>query len=103
MSIKGRVYYRETNTPPKFKQIIKVLSSPVKDRMDQLVVKVNKFNIDYSGFKFKKNDDFGDFEDNGEKEGDGFIKPIENVDPEKLRDFIFCLFENRIYEENNEV
>lgn len=98
MSIKGRVYYRERNQdPPLFKQIIRVLSGPGRDNQDQDVIFIDKFNIDYNGFKFKRNDDFGDFGDDGEKEMDGFIKPIEDVGHKELKDFFITLFENKKY------
>lgn len=96
MAIKGKTYYREkTNSPPLFKQVITVLSEPWTD-IEQEIIKVKRFNIDYNGFK-REIREFGNFLDQGETETEGFIKPIEDVGHEELKDFLICLFENKPY------
>lgn len=97
MATKGKTYYREkTKYPPLFKQIITVLSDPRVDVIGQKLIKVERISIDYSGIE-KEVREFGDFPDEGLKEEDEIIKPIEDVGHKELKDFFFVIFENKKY------
>jgi hypothetical protein len=98
MAIEGKVYYREkTDYPPLFKQLLKVIDSDTGTHLGTKTIAVKNYSIDFSGLKIKTTHKFGSFPDEGAEKEDEFVKPIEEIDGKKLRDFIYAIFENKKY------